>query len=73
MSCIQPMFHFIVKPSPFRYVGFDTPGNAVDSSAIVTAPSILCATSLNVRSSDMASRFSFPPYWFGIHSPALRE
>ena len=67
------MFHFIVKPRPLRYTGFDTPGNAVDSSATVNAPGTVCACSLNLRMKSMASRFSLPPYWLGIHSPALRE
>ena len=37
-SCIQPMFHLIPKPRPPWLVGAVTPGNAVDSSAIMTAP-----------------------------------
>ena len=28
----------MVKPSPLRYTGLETPGNAVDSSATVNAP-----------------------------------
>ena len=35
VSCIQPMFHLRPKPSPPRYVGRDTIGQAVDSSAMV--------------------------------------
>ena len=31
-------YHFMVNPSPFRYTGFETPANAVDSSATVIAP-----------------------------------
>ena len=34
MSFIQPMFHFRLKPSPPTYVGRETLGQAVDSSAI---------------------------------------
>src|ERR1039458_1157593 len=40
MSCIQPIFHFMVKPRPLRYTGRETPGNAVDSSATVNTPII---------------------------------
>ncbi len=40
------MFHFMVKPRPLRYIGLETPGNDVDSSAIVTAPGTRCACSL---------------------------
>src|SRR6185437_8508269 len=35
VSCIQHMFHFRPKPRPPRYVGRDTIGHAVDSSAMV--------------------------------------
>ena len=38
VSFIQPMFHFIEKPSPPRFVGRVTPGHDVDSSAMVTMP-----------------------------------
>ena len=35
VSCIQPMSHLRPKPRPPTYVGRDTIGQAVDSSAIV--------------------------------------
>ena len=38
VSCIKPMFHLKPKPRPPWSVGRETPGQAVDSSAIVTAP-----------------------------------
>ena len=38
VSFIQPMFHFRLKPSPPRYVGRETIGQDVDSSAIVSTP-----------------------------------
>ena len=34
MSCIHPIFHLRSNPSPPRSRGCDTPGQAVDSSAI---------------------------------------
>src|SRR5262250_2426936 len=57
VSFIQPMFHFRLKPRPPRYVGRETAGQAVDSSAMVR----------------MAGKFSRPPNSFGTHSPSLRE
>src|SRR4029077_3723839 len=33
VSCTQPMFHLKPTPSPPAYVGAETPGHAVDSSA----------------------------------------
>ena len=38
VSCIQPMFHFRLKPSPPMYGGRVTCGHAVDSSAMVSTP-----------------------------------
>ena len=38
VSFIQPMFHLNPKPSPPRCTGRDTPGQAVDSSAIIMIP-----------------------------------
>ena len=38
VSCIQPMFHLKEKPSPPRYGGRVTCGQAVDSSAMVITP-----------------------------------
>jgi hypothetical protein len=56
------MFHFMPKPSPPRYVGRDTIGQAVDSSAIVIVSGWSRYTaSLSVRRNDTASRFSRPP------------
>ena len=74
MSCIHPMFHFRVNPSPPRYVGRDTAGQAVDSSATVIAPGCRSWTSSFIRlRKAIASRFSFPPWTFGTHSPGFRE
>ena len=64
---------FIEKPRPPRYVGRDTPVQAVDSSAIVSTPGYCkCTSSLNFLRKSMASRFSRPPKQFGSHSPSLR-
>ena len=41
MSCIHPMFHLKVNPSPPRCTGRLTPGHAVDSSAAVIDPALL--------------------------------
>ena len=38
VSFIQPMFHLKPNPSPPRCTGRDTPGQAVDSSAIIMIP-----------------------------------
>ena len=74
MSCIQPMFHLKPKPSPPRYVGRETPGQAVDSSAAeITPGSRPWMTSLNSFRNSTASRSSLPPYSFGTHSPSSRE
>ncbi len=35
---MKPMFHLKPNPSPPALTGCDTPGQAVDSSAIVTMP-----------------------------------
>ena len=49
-------------------------GHEVDSSAMVWVSGWSRYTcSFMVRISEMASRFSRPPYWLGIHSPAWRE
>ncbi len=62
VSCIQPMFHFIVKPSPPASTGRETIGQAVDSSAIVTAPGKRpCTKVFMSRRKSIASRFSRPP------------
>jgi len=67
------MFHLNVKPNPPRYVGRETIGQAVDSSAMVTAPGTSAwITALASCKKRMAGRFSLPPYSFGIHSPSLR-
>ena len=74
VSCIQPMSHFSPNPSPPRYVGRDTIGQAVDSSAnVCTSGNREYTCSLNRLRKSIASRFSRPPYLFGIHSPSLRE
>ena len=69
------MFHLKPKPSPPRYVGRETPGHAVDSSAAEMTPGLarVAATSFSSFRNAIASRFSRPPYSFGTHSPALRE
>jgi len=73
VSCIQPMFHLKWKPSPPENVGRDTAGNAVDSSASVTACGRSPPTTSFMRlRNEIASRFSRPPCTFGTHSPALR-
>src|SRR6266481_3817170 len=74
VSFIQPMFHFKLKPSPPRYVGRDTAGQEVDSSAIVSNPGKRSyATSLSRLRNAMACRFSRPPNSLGTHWPSLRE
>jgi hypothetical protein len=68
------MFHFRLKPSPPAQVGRDTPGQAVDSSAIVSVPGKSWWTwMLNVRSRSIASRFSRPPNRFGSPTPTMRR
>ena len=68
------MFHLKPKPSPPTYVGRDTPGHAVDSSAAeITPGSRACTSSFNSFRNATASRSSRPPNAFGTHSPALRE
>ena len=68
------MFHLKPKPSPPRWVGRVTPGQAVDSSAMVTMPGTRrYAVALTSCRNATASRFSRPPYWLGIHSPSSRE
>ena len=62
VSCIQPMFHLKPKPSPPRYVGRDTPGHAVDSSAAVMTPGSRAYTSsFSSFRNATASRSSRPP------------
>ena len=74
VSCIQPRFHLKPKPSPPRYVGRDTPGHAVDSSAAeITPGSCAYSVSFSCFRNATASRSSRPPYSFGTHSPSLRE
>ena len=74
MSFIQPMFHFKSKPSPPMYVGRETAGQEVDSSAIISAPGWrTCSTSFSRFRNAIASRFSRPPNALGIHSPGARE
>nr|CRL82796.1 hypothetical protein CPGR_06023 [Mycolicibacter nonchromogenicus] len=74
MSCIQPMFHFIEKPSPPRLVGLETPGHDVDSSAMVTIPRAdLCAVAFISCRNCTASRFSRPPRMLGVQPPWGRE
>ena len=68
VSCIQPMFHFRLKPSPPMYGGRVTCGQAVDSSAMVSTPGhSVCTTSFMRCRNEMASRFSRPPYLLGTH------
>ena len=68
------MFHLKPKPSPPRYVGRDTPGHAVDSSALeITPGSRAYSTSFSSFRNATASRSSRPPNSFGNHSPGLRE
>jgi hypothetical protein len=68
------MSHFMPKPRPPMYVGRDTMGQAVDSSAIVWVSGKLPYASLfSARRNWMAPRFSRPPNSLGIHSPCSRE
>ena len=56
------------------YVGRETIGQDVDSSAIVTASGKLRPiSSFSLRRKTIASMFSRPPNSFGTHSPAFRE
>src|SRR5277367_6013357 len=74
VSFIHPMFHFMLKPNPPRYVGRDTLGHDVDSSAMVKIPGYRSnVISFSRLMKSTASRFSRPPNLLGIHSPALRE
>ena len=68
------MFHLKPKPSPPRYVGRETPGHAVDSSAAETIPASrpYSVSFISLRKAT-ESRSSLPPNMFGTHSPALRE
>jgi hypothetical protein len=55
------MFHFIEKPRPPRYVGRVTSGQAVDSSAMTSAPGWRSWTTLfSSRRKAIASRCSRP-------------
>jgi hypothetical protein len=68
------MFHLKPKPSPPRYVGRETPGQAVDSSADETIPaSRPWSVSFSSLRKETDSRSSLPPNMFGTHSPAFRE
>ncbi len=68
------MFHLKPKPRPPWSVGAVTPGNAVDSSAIMSVPGYCFPTvALTSCRKLIASRFWLPPYWLGSHSPSLRE
>src|SRR3979411_2947867 len=56
------MFHFILKPKPPKYVGRETLGHAVDSSAIVRMPGKRSKViSFSRLRKSTASRFSRPP------------
>src|SRR5215211_1445784 len=49
VSCIHPMFHLNVNPSPPSFTGVVTPDHAVDSSAIVTQPGAsACTVTVNL-------------------------
>ena len=67
------MFHLKPKPSPPRYVGRETPGHAVDSSAAVITPGSRAVHELVqlLAGTRSASRSSLPPNSFGTHSPCL--
>ncbi|SKW56119.1 Uncharacterised protein [Mycobacteroides abscessus subsp. abscessus] len=74
MSCIQPIFHFMEKPRPPRLVARVTPGQEVDSSATVTIPGCsLCTVAFISCRNWTASRFSRPPWMFGVQPPSGRE
>jgi hypothetical protein len=56
------MFHLKSKPSPPLAVDRVTPGQVVDSSAMVSTPALRAwSASFTSRSSAIASRFSLPP------------
>ena len=62
------IFHLKVNPRPSSLTSFVTPGHAVDSSAIIIAPSFLPRMrEFRCLKNQMASRFSLPPYLFGTH------
>src|SRR4029453_6938475 len=62
VSCIHPMFHLRVKPSPPSDTGAVTLGQAVDSSAMTCTPGCRARTDpLSSRRKEMASSFSRPP------------
>ena len=68
------MFHLNPNPSPPASVGAVTPGQAVDSSATITAPGCRRYTvALSSWRNCTASRFSRPPYMFGSQAPGPRE
>jgi hypothetical protein len=63
VSFIHPMFHLNPKPRPPRWVGRDTAGHEVDSSATIITPGWRrYRTAFVSWRKEMASRFSLPPY-----------
>ncbi len=73
VSCIHPMFHLNVKPSPPSPTGCVTPGHAVDSSAIMMTPGHSVFTAwFTARRNSIASRFSRPPNLLRSHCPGAR-
>src|ERR1700730_14853200 len=70
VSFIQPMFHFIEKPRPPRFVGRVTPGHDVDSSATVTMPgAALCAVAFISCRNCTARRLAPAGKWGGAPPP----
>ena len=72
-----PMFHFRLKPrppsSPPLSTGWETRGQAVDSSAIIiTSLWALKMWVLSCWRNSTASRFSCPPNTLGTHWPSCR-
>jgi len=62
VSCIHPMFHLNVKPRPPLSVERVTPGQAVDSSAVIETPGCVAwTTAFSSWRKPTASRSSRPP------------
>src|SRR2546421_682745 len=61
-------------PTPPPSTGCETPGHAVDSSAIITTPGCCRYTvAVSSRRNETASRCSLPPCPLGVHCPSSRE
>ena len=74
VSFIQPMFHFIEKPSRRGRSGATPAGRAVGFSAMVSAqPGNSAYHGIEFLEEIDGFEILAPPCWLGSHSPAWRE